>query len=71
MRTRAELPPSTSLPADLDPLPADVKPTREQIAARAYDLYEQRGGEAGHDVEDWLNAERQLNEELRSKAVAV
>lgn len=30
------------------------------IAQRAYDLYEQRGRQDGHDLEDWLKAEREL-----------
>lgn len=28
------------------------------IARLAYSLYEQRGGDHGHDVEDWIQAER-------------
>ena len=32
----------------------------EQVRQRAYQLYEQRGCEHGHDVEDWLMAEREL-----------
>ncbi len=39
--------------------------SREAIAARAYDLYLARGGGHGHDVEDWLTAERQLRESAR------
>jgi len=35
-------------------------PTEVQIAARAYELYVARGGTHGADVEDWLNAEREL-----------
>lgn len=31
--------------------------TREQIAAKAYELYCARGCEDGHDLEDWLEAE--------------
>jgi hypothetical protein len=30
------------------------------VAQRAYELYEQRGRQEGQDLEDWLNAERQL-----------
>ena len=37
-------------------------PLKEQIAARAYELYLQRGGEDGHDLEDWLIAERELRQ---------
>jgi hypothetical protein len=36
------------------------------IARRAYDLYCARGCEHGHDVEDWLQAERELNESAHS-----
>jgi hypothetical protein len=32
------------------------------IAQRAYALYLARGREDGHDVEDWLQAERELQE---------
>jgi hypothetical protein len=32
----------------------------EAISRRAYSLFEARGSEHGHDVEDWLVAEREL-----------
>src|SRR6185295_15163097 len=32
----------------------------QQIRRRAYDLYEQRGSQAGHETEDWLQAEADL-----------
>jgi hypothetical protein len=35
------------------------------IADRAYTLYQRRGGEHGHDVDDWLQAERELREATR------
>jgi hypothetical protein len=35
----------------------------EEIARRAHELYEMRGREDGHDVEDWTTAERQILEE--------
>jgi hypothetical protein len=31
-----------------------------EIARRAYDIYLSRGCQHGHDVEDWLRAEREL-----------
>ena len=35
--------------------------TREdKIRRRAYELYVERGGEPGRDIEDWLQAEREL-----------
>jgi hypothetical protein len=33
---------------------------RERIAARAYELYLQRGGGHGRDTDDWLEAEREV-----------
>jgi Protein of unknown function (DUF2934) len=38
------------------------------IARRAYQLYEERGGGHGHDVDDWLQAERELRPALSSTA---
>ena len=32
--------------------------SKEDIAHRAYELYMQRGGEPGKDVEDWVRAEK-------------
>jgi len=34
-------------------------PTTE-VERRAYELYLERGGEDGHDVDDWIAAEREL-----------
>ncbi len=45
-----------------------VDRTDHDIAVRAYELYEQRGGEHGHDVDDWLQAERELRPAIRSTA---
>jgi len=32
----------------------------ERIAQRAYELYKQRGHQAGSELEDWLQAEREI-----------
>ncbi|HLH36351.1 MAG TPA: DUF2934 domain-containing protein [Alloacidobacterium sp.] len=32
-----------------------------RIRQRAHELYEARGGEDGHDIEDWLQAEAEIN----------
>jgi hypothetical protein len=37
-----------------------MPPSNEQIARRAYDPFLARGGEHGHDVTDWLQAETEL-----------
>jgi hypothetical protein len=38
------------------------EPTHLEIAHRAFELYLARGGDHGHDVADWFEAERQLRE---------
>jgi hypothetical protein len=35
-------------------------PTHAEVEFRAYQMYLDRGGEHGRDVEDWLKAEREL-----------
>ena len=45
---------------------APAKVTGLDIARRAYDLYLTRGCEHGHDVEDWLQAERDLQDAASS-----
>ena len=37
--------------------------TDDAIAARAYELYQARGGTHGADMDDWLQAERELRSE--------
>lgn len=39
---------------------------RERIAKKAYDLYEQRGRQPEHDVEDWLKAEELVRKEMNA-----
>jgi hypothetical protein len=48
--------------------PADASPSREaRIRAAAYAAYLRRGGEAGHEEEDWLEAERSIDAEEDGK----
>ena len=37
-----------------------LAPTTEEIAQRAYEIFLARGGEPGHDFDDWLQAESEL-----------
>jgi len=37
--------------------------SKDDVAQRAYELFLARGRADGHDVEDWLEAERQLEKE--------
>jgi Protein of unknown function (DUF2934) len=43
------------------------EPTHFEIAHRAFELYLARGGDHGHDVADWIEAERQLRERRSKK----
>jgi hypothetical protein len=36
------------------------QPADEKVRSRAYEIYEARGREPGHDWDDWLEAEREL-----------
>jgi hypothetical protein len=51
-------PPKKS-PATVTSEPQELEP---QIRFRAYELYEKRGREDGHDLDDWLQAETELTE---------
>lgn len=35
-------------------------PTHDEVAARAYQIYQERGYTAGDPMQDWLQAEREL-----------
>lgn len=45
--------------------PAPEKIDQETVTRLAYELYLRRGGEHGHDVEDWLMAEQILIEQKK------
>jgi hypothetical protein len=36
-------------------------PSPEDVARRAFELFQARGGAPGHDLENWLEAERELS----------
>lgn len=55
----------SSRPQIADEPPEEVE---EQIRQRAYQLYYERGAEDGHDVDDWLQAEREVRN--KTKAIA-
>ena len=46
----------------------DTPPTPEEIAAEAYKIYMARGAESGHDMDDWLEAERRIGSRRSGKA---
>jgi hypothetical protein len=39
---------------------AKAAPSHEEIAKRSYELFLERGGEHGHDADDWARAEAEL-----------
>jgi len=46
-------------------------PVSDDIESRAYQLYLGRGGSDGHDLDDWLQAERQVLEELKKSTASL
>jgi len=48
----------------------EPKTVDDQIRLRAYELYEERGREDGHELEDWLRAEEEI-QEMQAQSAAV
>jgi hypothetical protein len=42
-------------------------PGEGQIATRAYEIFLERGGAHGRDLDDWLQAEHELNRQRSEK----
>jgi hypothetical protein len=40
----------------------EISASQDRIRERAFQIYESRGSEPGHDTQDWLHAEIQLLE---------
>jgi hypothetical protein len=45
-----------------------ANPNTMDIAKRAFEIYCERGGQDGYDVQDWLQAERELSTSASSTA---
>ena len=43
------------------------RPSHDDVARRAYELFQARGGESGHEVQNWLDAERELTRMFMDK----
>lgn len=50
------------------PISDDLSGRLEKIRQRAHELYEARGRNEGHEVEDWLQAEAEIDETKTSAA---
>ena len=68
-RPRQSDPPTTLLsPRNAEDLHWEMQEVQLAIARRAYELFEARGREHGHDCEDWFRAESEL---LRPVSVSI
>jgi len=67
-RTRDEAPARIVQPGSPRALQWDIQQIQLAIARRAYELFESRNREHGHDWEDWFQAESEL---LRPVSIAV
>ena len=61
--------PQTTLAPKSDE-PTVLIPIEQQIRQRAYELYEQRGRTDGQDLDDWLQAEREIKGTQANAAAA-
>jgi hypothetical protein len=60
--TRQSLTDDVTPAHDMRDTPRAATVTHKEIARRAYELYERRGGEHGRDLDDWLHAEDELRD---------
>ena len=51
--------------------PAEPRWTRDDIARRAYAIWQARGGAPGSEVGDWEQAERELDQETTARPAPV
>ena len=60
---------------DASPIPSpsgsstNHRPSDEEIAARAYELFQARGAAPGNDLDDWLQAEQELTQKKRDSGL--
>jgi hypothetical protein len=60
----SEMPASKKVPGAFGKERQPAEPRIERIARRAHEIYEARGGEHGKAMEDWLEAEREIDDEI-------
>lgn len=44
--------------------------SEDEIRRRAFELFEERGGQEGHELEDWLRAESEIRRTSEGAAAA-
>ena len=51
-----------------EPRVSQPQPSRlSRISQRAHEIYEARGGQDGRDLDDWLQAEREIDAEIEAE----
>jgi len=65
--TGSDSPAMSSAHAEGDGQRQLVDEMKARIARKAFELFEHRGSERGHDLEDWFEAERIVMEEKREQ----
>ena len=60
VRAQTEVLTTPICPVDPDRVQWIAQQTQLEIARRAFELFEARGGEHGHDWEDWFRAESEV-----------
>jgi hypothetical protein len=56
---------AVSIPA-VAPAAASATMTHNDVERRAHELYCERGSEHGHDVDNWLQAEREVRDAVNA-----
>jgi len=63
-------PQATSTHPETEEVPVGNSALTEEIRRRAYEIYLERGKRSGHDVDDWLQAEQELERAVLGRAKA-
>jgi hypothetical protein len=63
-------PQATSAQAEIGEVSVGNVAGNEEIRLRAYEIYLERGEQPGRELDDWLQAERELESEPLSRAQA-
>jgi hypothetical protein len=61
---------ATSTQPETEDVPVGNSARTEEIKRRAYEIYLERGKQSGHDVDDWLQAEHELERGVLGRAKA-
>jgi Protein of unknown function (DUF2934) len=66
-RKRTAQPVETRIPAAPENIaPVNGEPSEDEVRVRAYHKYLERGATDGHDLKDWVEAEKELRLNRRS-----